>query len=354
MLVSDAFGVAPPKTWTNGKATPLPNPDPSLIYGLELEIEEATPEWEISGIRAAEDGSLRNDGWEFITSPATYSNVVFLLGRFFSNAGLQTDNSRNYSERTSTHIHTNCTDLTIEQVTTILLLYQVFEDLLFQWIGADRKDNIFCVPWSQTQLTHGALTSLKSYVEFASVDRNKYTAVNIVPLKTLGTSVWRRMPGTCNVERMSQWMRLIAHMYRIARSNDLATIQDRLINLNTTSEYERLIDWVFQDDAAAIKLPMYRQFLEEGVLNMKYSLNKEETKRKQPMRFYVDEPAPIMEDFVQPERSATARQHDQMIHDLWLEEHLARARQQAINRINTLVNTTTGVTINTGTTGGSF
>jgi len=281
VLIKEAFELDYPKAWTSNKVLPVQNPDPSLLQGLELEIEAASFEWEIAGMEAKEDGSLRNNGVEFVLRPMTYSHVQYVLTSFFQRAGLHTDNDVNYSERTSIHVHTNCLDLTIEQVTSILMLYQVFEDLLFEWVGNDRKDNIFCVPWSQTQLTHGALNSLESFVNMASVDRNKYTAVNIVPLKSLGTIEWRHMAGTCNVIRIMQWLRFIGHFYRIVRNNSLETIRDRVVNLNTTSEYEAIVNWLFNEDAPQLKFPGFREHLEEGVLNMKYSINKiKPSKRK--------------------------------------------------------------------------
>ncbi len=252
-------------------------PDNNLLYGLELEIEFATPEWEGNGFRATEDGSLRHDGWEFISSPMNYDTIVDSLKRFFKRAqgiSFDPDNVEHYSERTSVHVHTNCQDLTIPQVSSILLLYQVTERLLFNWIGNDRDKNIFCVPWSETLIRHQALNDLTHYISMSSVERNKYTALNIVPLKSIGTIEWRHMAGEYNVDHIAMWLRIIGHFFRIARVTPYEEILDRVVNLNTSSQYDNLLDWVFQDEVIQLRQLGYTSYLEDGVLSVKYSLMK--------------------------------------------------------------------------------
>lgn len=250
-----------------------------LLYGLELEIEHASPHWaDGTEFEAKEDGSLRNSGWEFISAPESYDVIVKSLNKFFDRASKSASdyyligNENNYSERTSIHVHTNCLDLTLQQVGSIFLLYQVTEDLLFEWIGNDRKDNIFCVPWSQTNLNYDIVNRINSFVNSMSVDRNKYTALNLVPLKDLGTIEWRHMYGTNNMDVITRWLRIIGHFYRIAREYPLEAIEDRLKNLNTNSHYDLFLDWLFAEEANSLRLPDYQTHLEEGVINMKYAI----------------------------------------------------------------------------------
>ena len=249
-------------------------PDPTLIYGIELEIECASPDWgDQTGWSATEDGSLRNDGWEFISNPATFNTLVHRINRFFTNIeGFNPAVYNHYTERTSTHVHTNCQDLTLEQLSTILLLYQVTEDLLFKFVGEDRADNIFCVPWSQTQITYRTVSNIKQFISTTSIDRNKYTALNLVRLRDIGTIEWRHMPGHSDVFKIEQWLRIIGHYYRIARLHTLQEVQDKLINLNSSSQYDWLMDWLFKEQATSLRFIGYRQMLENGVLTMKYSL----------------------------------------------------------------------------------
>lgn len=132
--IRELTGVPEPKVYTNSKAIPLHAADPQLLYGLELEIENV-PNWDelvVAGMSSVEDGSLRNDGREFLTAPSTYSVVCNTLERFFERAKL-TDN--NYSERCSIHVHANCQDLTTDQLSGLCMLYQVYERLLYMFVG---------------------------------------------------------------------------------------------------------------------------------------------------------------------------------------------------------------------------
>lgn len=267
--ISQIFGVDNPIPFFRSNTNTLPCPHPGLLYGIELEIENASSEWCIPGMDVEEDGSLRNHGYEFITAPMTYSDQSELLRTFFDSKRLDI---KNYSERTSIHVHSDCTDLTLDQLSNILVLYQIVEKVLFHWIGNNRDDNIFCVPWSQTITTYNIINNLQGFMRYATVERNKYTALNLVPLAQIGTIEWRHMNGHCDVERILLWLRIIGHFYRVATSHEHATVLERATKLNSSSEYERFLDWLFQEDAVKLKQPGFKLLLEDGVLNMKFSL----------------------------------------------------------------------------------
>ena len=303
MTIQKVFGLQGVKPFSYGPVKSVACPDPVLLYGLELEIERASFDWEISGFRATEDGSLRNNGVEFISAPMDYGQMTHGLQAFFKNAS--TD-SRCYSERTSIHVHTNCLDLTVPQLTSLLMMYQVVEDLLFAWIGEERDKNIFCVPWSQTKLTHNVLANIEQFVSMSSVERNKYTALNLVPLRTQGTIEWRHMHGHDDIERILTWLRVIGHFYRVAKKYEHDVIVDKCVNLNTTSAYDHLLDFLFEDEAVHFRMPNYRIMLENGVLNMKYSLQmkkpKVDVKAKKNAEFVANYGAELRwDDFVQQE-----------------------------------------------------
>jgi hypothetical protein len=267
--ISELFMLRPVQAKNFSKALPLPSPDPSLIHGIELEIE-GVPNWDelvVPGMHTEEDGSLRNNGREFITSPMTYSNLSYCLNLFFNKAKLT---EANYSERTSIHVHANCQDLESSQLQTVLLLYQVFEDVLFGWVGGNRQENIFCVPWNQTRLTYSLFddpTSVSSYKRW-----QKYTALNLLPLKEYGTIEFRHMYGHCDLAKILQWVRIIGCMFAYARKISLETTKEMLLSLNTTSHYQNILFDVFGAEAVELTAVLgFEQLLEQGVLNIKYA-----------------------------------------------------------------------------------
>jgi hypothetical protein len=295
-LVESLFALDPiKKIYTNAKAKQLNVACPSLLYGVELEIENAAahPDWRTPGMSAKEDASLRNHGVEFVTDPMTLSVLGYVLDSFFTKANL-TD--FNYSERCSVHVHANCRDMTMQQVATVALLYQVFEHLLYKFVGNERHKNIFCVPWYETTLTYNVV----SLLDKVSIDKikswMKYTGLNLLPLLNYGTVEFRQMAGTHDKAKILAWCNLIGCMFQFAKTHTLEEVKTKLVNLNTTSAYRNSLDEVFGEWADYLRTvgPEYELLLEEGVLAMKYSiLNPKESARelpsKKPLRATLDE-----------------------------------------------------------------
>ena len=259
------------RAYTNSKATPIEAACPSLLYGVELEIEHADrwEDWEGYGYSFKEDHSLRNNGRELVTQPMTISVLKFCLEQFFERSKVT---EFNYSERCSVHVHANCRDLSLDQVSVVALLYQVFEVLLFQFIGADRNKNIFCVPWYETTLTYNVINNLKSGDHHGLKKWQKYTALNLLPLYRYGTVEFRHMAGTNNLKFIIDWCNLIGCLFAYAKEHTLEQTKEWIIDLNTTSAYRDTLQTVFGNWADLLRTPGFEILLEEGVLNMKYAL----------------------------------------------------------------------------------
>ena len=277
MSILQLLGLTPVKPFTSSKAVPLPCADPALLMGLELEIEGIPvdpSELYVSGMGGEADNSLRDNeygrGWEFITRPATFSVAAHTLSQFFAKAKLSQE--RNYSERCSIHVHANVQDLTPEQLKSVCLLYQVFERLFYSYAGEDRDKNIFCVPWSETTLTHTLIDTLLDANLKGFRNWQKYTGLNLIPVQTQGTIEFRHLPGTCDLSRIFDWMNLIGSLFVTARNTPFEEIKSFIVNVNTTSEYKHLVHRVFGEWARVLDMPYMDTQLEEGVLDVKYML----------------------------------------------------------------------------------
>ena len=270
---SQIMGTVTPPVWIPAKKNEVDilSPDPLLLYGLELEIERVEQDMAVNGMVVATDGSLRNNGLEFITRPMYLNGVASCLQTFFTKNRLTEDN---YSERTSIHVHTNCNDLTPDQVASVCVLYQVFEKVLFSWIGNDREANIFCVPWSETTVSYQTVGRLVEQNTNALRDWNKYTALNLAPLTRFGTIEWRHMNGHSDMARILLWCQLIGCLFAYCRNRKHDDVLNLVINLNTTSQYMNVLDTVFGSLSKHLKGIGYETLIEDGVLNMKYSIAK--------------------------------------------------------------------------------
>ena len=160
------------------------------VLGVEVEIERVhaslqsflVPFW-----TQINDNSLRNNGREFISCPASPEMVRTLLILLFSFFELVKKNNLSmpeFSWRTSIHFHLNMRNETVEQLINFTVLYLLFEDALFDFVGDNRRTSNFCVPLQDTYLpnTLSMIINGNKPIEKMTREWHKYTALNLRPL----------------------------------------------------------------------------------------------------------------------------------------------------------------------------
>jgi len=258
----------------HGECSDVPLPD--WLVGIELEIENFNPEHtqEFGGVTFTTDGSLRETedgvGIEAITKPIAIKHVEPLLTAFYKKFSI---NEGNYSERCSTHVHFNVEPLTFEEVGTVCLIYQTVENLLFHYVGNERQNNIFCVPWNQSNITYNIVSRIE-LGESNEVFRRwqKYSALNLIPITTQGTIEFRHLHGTCDVSLIVHWIYLIAKIFEYAQKVPLAVAQQSIMNMNTVSNYHEWLSMVFGKYAVLLQNPNFERELSRGVIDSKVML----------------------------------------------------------------------------------
>src|SRR5690606_13809698 len=134
--------------------------------GLELEIEArsntpndghlervVSPDTKARWV-SVRDGSLRGDyAKEYILSkPINRNELEPMLGGLFD-AFKEYRTQLNNSNRCSTHVHLNMTGKKINEVTSIICLWTVFEDALINFCGEQRVKNHFALSSSDVPAT---------------------------------------------------------------------------------------------------------------------------------------------------------------------------------------------------------
>lgn len=190
-----------------------------FLAGMECEIEDLKgyvndgPFWNV-----VEDGSLRNNGREFISIPA---GKVQLLEQFVklheSIVYSCPDKAVRFSPRTSIHVHVNCLDLEEAQVHDIVLWYALFEPIFFLLVDPMRKHNIHCVQLNQTTLSESYRRPLLNLHQRWS----KYTALNLLPLNKYGTLEFRHMQGTDDVATVTGWLNALENLWLYGKSTPM-------------------------------------------------------------------------------------------------------------------------------------
>jgi len=301
MNIGQIFGLKNPPVFASkhGETGGLPMPD--MLVGIELEIENfpVNLEHSFGGFTFTTDGSLRSSdigvGIEAITKPVAIKHVPGLLNAFYQRFGVK---ESNYSERCSTHVHFNTLGLELEQVKTICLLYQTVERLLFRYIGHDRGENIFCVPWYQCNMSYNIVNQMETPDLAHNCFRRwqKYSAMNLIPMASQGTLEFRHLHGTCDVKLITEWISLVAKMFEYATKTPFAMAQDEIVNMNTVSNYHEWLNGVFGSLASALHSPNFEKDLATGVIDSKLMITKKEEKKYGPYDIRPLTAARIIED----------------------------------------------------------
>ena len=202
------------------------------LFGIECEIEAITRQPSMGGVWSmTDDGSLRNGGKEFISSPVILSSAIEAFGalhaqKFYIEAEA-------FSERTSIHVHMNCQGLDEQQVKNILLLYALYEECFFLMANPSRRFNIHRVPLTETHMPTFYGRPLN-----VIVDRwHKYTALNLLPLASQGTIEFRHMHGHSDQALHEQWLVVLANLFEAGKretiSKDFLTNRAELLRVHS-------------------------------------------------------------------------------------------------------------------------
>lgn len=216
------------------------------IFGIEVEVEGITKS-DYRGTyadywTATTDNSLRNNGVEFVSAPLRADQ----LEGAFAQLKQSINTNHNFSPRTSVHVHMNVRDMTINQINNLLIVYTVVEDLLFNYAGESRKNNVFCIRLQDTNYIDNM--RLFQNNPTGTVHRwNKYTALNLHPIADKGTVEFRHMRGTLDVDVLLTWVNLLSCIKTFAKDNTTNHIFQQVMMLNAESNYEMFLYRVFGD-----------------------------------------------------------------------------------------------------------
>lgn len=262
------------------------------LVGIEVEVENITGDilnnltktpamlW-----TAKEDGSLRNNGIEFVTVPIFGSSVPLVVTQL-KKAFEKVNPKYSFSSRTSVHIHINARTMSVEEIISTLFVYITVERLLYRWVkrtvGVERADNIFCLPINQTEYTklignkisniieyleyEGDIRSFKEYGELAH-EWKKYLGINLKRSidSGCGTIEFRHLSGTIDVKQISTWVGFLLKIKKYAKSNSLDSIIKGIANLNSNSEYENFLRSVFEELSLELSCTNIKKHVENNV-----------------------------------------------------------------------------------------
>jgi hypothetical protein len=190
-----------------------------FVAGLECEIEGVSnPGAIFPNFKPIPDHSLRNNGVEFITvQPTSRANLMTEFKHLHKELKFYPEIDP-FSVRTSTHVHVNCLDLTLVEARTLILLYALFEECFFLMVKPVRRDNIHCVPLTETTMP----SLYKKPLPVLEANWHKYTALNLKRLRDLGTMEFRHMHGTNDPKELDTWLSTLENLWNLSKRVEIS------------------------------------------------------------------------------------------------------------------------------------
>lgn len=260
-------------------------------FGIEVEVEYIHAKNQIAYDTEGnflwnniEDGSLRNNGREFVSIPLPHyyvkpslEKLLVTLSNNPKTAGFE------FSDRTSVHVHVGCNNMTVQQLQGFILSYLVLEPLLYSFCGGDRHRNIFCIPVNEAKIMQNQIgqfikaneSNYKTKLDSITRVWKKYLGFNLMPLRTKGTVEFRHMPGTLDIEKLSNWVDIIAELKLFAETHTVEYILNSVKTLNSTSRYLEFIISALPTTHHHITSGDIQKHMEEMIMFVKCCLTKE-------------------------------------------------------------------------------
>ena len=214
------------------------------LLGIEVELEKFAAKEDPSTLRywnLKEDGSLRNNGMEFVLK-------VPLKGFDLESALRELEEylqkcKYDASKRCSTHIHVDVRDFTFEQLRTLVTVFCMFEEFLFRYVGGNRDDNFYCLPlYKSNQNKMDICWDISNQVIDLSP---KYSSLNIQPIRSFGSVEFRMQDALTDFDSLVEWSTIISKIANFAKS-----YKDEISNLfegHSEQGGEAIFNQVFEE-----------------------------------------------------------------------------------------------------------
>lgn len=197
------------------------------------------------------DNSLRNNGSEYITR-------LGMQAKHFPDAlkVLQTWLQAYYpkndpSGRCGVHVHLDVREFTAEQLLNLVMLYILFEGILYNLSG-NRHKNIYCVPIRSSTsniedlftIIHKPRQTTRKFYQIVSYYK-KYMALNLLPIVKYGSVEFRHHHPTIDPKKLMSWLHILLNLHYAARQFKFEELKETIFELNTFSNYIAFAEAIF-------------------------------------------------------------------------------------------------------------
>lgn len=182
------------------------------MYGIELEAEDCPPNRMTQALRMVaplygvkQDGSLRNNGVEFVSVPLLAEDVPMAVARLYT--------TREYwspSPRSGIHVHVNVQHWTMGQLRNMLASYAFVEPFVYKRCGEEREENVFCIPWYRAPDEAERMADMFNRGDSVFLRTScKYSALYCGPIRSYGSIEFRHARTFSREEELLAWWKLV-------------------------------------------------------------------------------------------------------------------------------------------------
>ncbi len=199
-------------------------------YGIEIEAESLKKQpftlggneftfWDVK-----EDDSLRHFGREFVLkAPVFYNMIPEVLDEFATKTSKVKFIQDSIS--TSVHVHVNMLPETWATLANFLTIYMLTENLLIEYSGEYRRNNLFCLPIRSVPYVQKLCNQIFTYVQAKNYkfkrqldeEQIKYAALNLSTLYRFGSVELRSFRGVTDIPTIQSWVDIVQRMLEFSR-----------------------------------------------------------------------------------------------------------------------------------------
>jgi hypothetical protein len=202
--------------------------------GIEVEVENITVDAPIKGWRCIGDGSLRDNGVEYVfKGPVGGLSATRRLDSLCETLSAMPD--IRFSHRTSVHVHVDVRDMTWNELIKYVILYAMIEPYLFAVCGKERDEGIYSLSLYRGKDQVSKLSAIARLGPDALRSErywSKYSSVNLLSVPQFGSLEFRGHEGTADRSRLINWVNHLLKLkeYAISDSNKLTGLPKVLSN----------------------------------------------------------------------------------------------------------------------------
>lgn len=190
-------------------------------FGIEIELEGRNIRHNIPGWLRKEEGSLRGENAEYVIDGVIEEHEVPVKMEVLREILTQPGRELVHSNRTSTHIHLNVSDLPFIDIFGYVIAFTVIEPLFVRLYAPERDGNLFCMTSYDTGDAALSLKkTLKALPHGGWKTREKYTALNMATVSTFGSVECRVFPSTVNPDTVVRWCRSMMALRRVVEAEN--------------------------------------------------------------------------------------------------------------------------------------